>query len=301
MDTNTIDRECSATFLFAVDGIDGEQDAKTLMKRVQKSVNEQYGDRLMSIEQGDNDFKNKSAVFYLDYGYSEDVPVIKGYDGNYKEPPEPDEYDMVDADDKALDMGKELKKVFEDLGYTVVDWAIHDNRVEDDIRLDDKRFIRDLVERVNSLDAGMSHTEQYCGKHGLKIKITKDPDFVRETEDEDGEYNLADIEVWKGPNFIGSTDDVPFEEVEYALDEIFKGTARVNQQTIEFSPAASGLQHPVADLAATARIIRCAENATSLLTLSDFTNFVNGLTSSSSLSNSAALSWNTPVFNISLR
>ena len=238
---NTINRECSGTFLFAIDGINNEQDAQTLMKRVRESIYEQYGGRLIAIEEGDSTYKDSNGVFFLDYGYDEEVSIILGRGGSYMEPPEPDEYDMVDSEDKAWEMGKELQKVFEDLGYTVGDWVIEENRVEDENRLDDKRRIQDTVYGArNYLVAGGKVNQVNVGEYGVKIEITRDEAYVPASEDSEAEYDLFDIKVIKGGDLVGKAENVPSEELESALWEIHNGETRVKGKELLFYPSTDG-------------------------------------------------------------
>lgn len=240
-ETPTIDRMCAGTFMFAIDNIENEQEAEALVKQLSQKAKEMNANCFVEAEILDSDRRDKSAIYSIEYGYVEDVPIILGFAGTYFDPPVPDEYDMTDPDRKAWDMGKELQKVFEDLGYTVGDWAIDENRVESEEMLDDKRHIKGWVNEIKYLEAGKTTTASNCGKCGVTINITKYADFVPEDEANEEMYNLADIKVLKHGHIIGRAEDIPFKDVENALFEIYKGEARVNDKEILFYPAMDGV------------------------------------------------------------
>lgn len=239
---DTINRDCTGTFLFAIDNINSEQDAKELMTKVRQHSG--LDGKLMAIEETDSStYKDGNGVFFIDYGYDEEVPIIRGYGGSSVEPPEPDEYDMLEADDKALEMGKELQKVFEELGYTVGDWCVEENRVEDAVRLDAKQEIQSNVYGArNYLDAGEMVGLANYGECGVRVEIFRDEAYVPASEEDDceAEYDLFNIKVAKDGTLIGKAENIPSERLEDVMWEIYDSKARVKGKELLFYPSTDG-------------------------------------------------------------
>lgn len=200
-----IDRYCDVTLALTVKGTN---DAHELQIGAWKTLKGRNSDCYVEVKQSDT-----TNSFLVDYGYSEVVPIIEGHAGSYYEPPEPDEYDTWDVEDKAVEMSKELKAAIEGLGYAVTECTVRENRVENDERLDDKKTLRGIVEHLGIMEAGKSITRYGFGENDYAVTVTKSLDE---------KSHVVDLEVRKGDNVIGHIDNVPYNMFAHAVDKLIQ-------------------------------------------------------------------------------